>query len=967
MTVNPGVADQPDKTPNATEGLPPSVRELSVFAHLPDANLARIAARLERLECEHDEIVINQGDVGAHYYIIESGECEVLREHAAIAGQDDAARSPAEDAEADAEPDGILLAVLRAGDAFGEEALVSDAPRNATVRMKTDGVLLRLNRTDFVELVKTPLVHYVDPTRAEDLVALGAVWLDVRSPDAHHDNGLERSVNIPLLELRERIDELDHEKTYVVYCENAQPSAAATFLLCERGFAACCLRGGLNGQRPETRTIASGPSELEELGAELIEANEQLEQALQDKAQADAELDVELLSLEADQRDEHARLTERLRALESQAKGASDAFETAKRRKLELERRIREGTAAAAARKRQAQAQLEKLRRDAELRLAAEKQRLQARYKEAAERLQELERERQAVEARFEEERKRLERELEEARAKVENEAKSVREALEGDRRAAEQRAVQIRDAATRAERQLRTETESALKNEQAKLASEFARSVAEQEQARHDLEQAEGARRTAEREVIQVQSAIAAAAERRRVAEAAEREAEQARRRAEEARLRAEREAAEARLIAAEARRQLAEATAKVRSSLTGRPPSSPSDQPQSAVAAAVSAAIGQASGVADTPPQANAQANAQATARSSDSTKTSSTQAHDAGSRVATSGPEAGPSSEPPVAAVDSDSPAPASASTAPHGETSDIPAEHAVEAAAEQESGPDEQTPPANGAGSGPATPTTSTTTTLPATVVAEQPEPPAEAAPVAAANPGPVTDGVEAAPEGTGALIEDPVAAAQTASSSDAAVAATAGAARPGPAAPGSKPARGSNSPLSGEISIDDLEEQLAAARQAVEEAIQEEERFAREEKTAAVSRAKEEELRLRLFEEMENWVEEERERSERDHERYVRELERLQQAKEARRKQQRDVDEGLIADLQSVLSRAESDEDPFDEFIRMRTMAEETSRVVQDAKAALEAQRAESEKALAEANARLDEARQADSS
>ena len=43
----------------------------------------------------------------------------------------------------------IEIAKLREGDAFGEAALLSDAPRNASVRALTDSVLLSLERARF--------------------------------------------------------------------------------------------------------------------------------------------------------------------------------------------------------------------------------------------------------------------------------------------------------------------------------------------------------------------------------------------------------------------------------------------------------------------------------------------------------------------------------------------------------------------------------------------------------------------------------------------------------------------------------------------------------------------------------------------------------------------------------------------------------------------------------------------------
>jgi NADH dehydrogenase len=75
------------------------------------------------------ETVFNQGDVGDYVYLLRRGECEVLRE-------------------------GHLLAVLTAGDTFGEMALLSDSTRNATVRARTDMDVLLISKRDF-QLLKT--------------------------------------------------------------------------------------------------------------------------------------------------------------------------------------------------------------------------------------------------------------------------------------------------------------------------------------------------------------------------------------------------------------------------------------------------------------------------------------------------------------------------------------------------------------------------------------------------------------------------------------------------------------------------------------------------------------------------------------------------------------------------------------------------------------------------------------------
>jgi rhodanese-related sulfurtransferase len=66
----------------------------------------------------------------------------------------------------------------------------------------------------------------------------------------HANTGLKDSDNIPLFMLRLKVDSLDPNVPYIVYCDTGRRSSAAAFLLSERGFHAYCLKGGLMEQAP---------------------------------------------------------------------------------------------------------------------------------------------------------------------------------------------------------------------------------------------------------------------------------------------------------------------------------------------------------------------------------------------------------------------------------------------------------------------------------------------------------------------------------------------------------------------------------------------------------------------------------------------------------------------------------------------------------------------------------------------
>ena len=138
------------------------------------------------------------------------------------------------------------MAELEVGDTFGEEALISEAKRNATVYMETDGSLMRLGKEDFHKLLNEPMLDWVDKESAEEMVAQGSKWLDVRLPseyEAYHNEG---AINIPLYFIRLKLKTLDPDVTYVVCCDTGRRSSAGAFILNEKGFKTVVLTGGLN-------------------------------------------------------------------------------------------------------------------------------------------------------------------------------------------------------------------------------------------------------------------------------------------------------------------------------------------------------------------------------------------------------------------------------------------------------------------------------------------------------------------------------------------------------------------------------------------------------------------------------------------------------------------------------------------------------------------------------------------------
>jgi putative peptide zinc metalloprotease protein len=108
------------------------LKQASPFSTLDGARLHKLAARLEQEMVPQDATIVRQGEPGEECYLLRSGRVEVLVEEG---GEE---RS---------------LATLEAPSLFGEAAILTDAPRNATVRALEACELLALGRADLLEAI----------------------------------------------------------------------------------------------------------------------------------------------------------------------------------------------------------------------------------------------------------------------------------------------------------------------------------------------------------------------------------------------------------------------------------------------------------------------------------------------------------------------------------------------------------------------------------------------------------------------------------------------------------------------------------------------------------------------------------------------------------------------------------------------------------------------------------------------
>ncbi len=200
--------------------------QMRVFQLIPPSNLQAMFMRMQEMRADPGQVIVRQGEPGDFFYVIMEGRCMVTRE------------APNQ------KP--MRLAELDTGSCFGEESLIADGERNATVTMLTRGRLMRLSKQDFRTLLNDPIARLIGFDEAGALVQAGkAKWLDVRLPSEYQRAHLPDSLNIPLYMLRMKLAQLDPATTYVVVCDTGRRSSVAAFVLIEKGYEAYTLENGL--------------------------------------------------------------------------------------------------------------------------------------------------------------------------------------------------------------------------------------------------------------------------------------------------------------------------------------------------------------------------------------------------------------------------------------------------------------------------------------------------------------------------------------------------------------------------------------------------------------------------------------------------------------------------------------------------------------------------------------------------
>ena len=196
-----------------------SLLEFPLFLNLPPANIDDLFEKFERIDVLKGQTIIREADDGDYFYLLINGSAKV------VVGNTSS-----------------KLATLRPGAYFGEEALVSDIVRSASVIMEEDGRLARLDKASFQNLLHDPLVKYVSRKDASSDMEESSAFLDIRSRSEFEFIPLPDCLHIPLDELRTSLDLLDKSVTYYLTEGGGQRSDIAAHILSQNQFEVFVLR-----------------------------------------------------------------------------------------------------------------------------------------------------------------------------------------------------------------------------------------------------------------------------------------------------------------------------------------------------------------------------------------------------------------------------------------------------------------------------------------------------------------------------------------------------------------------------------------------------------------------------------------------------------------------------------------------------------------------------------------------------
>ncbi len=168
-----------------------AIQQVPLFVTLPDHEIRHLAQTLRPIECEPGTILFREDERGDRFYIIHSGQIEIIK---ALATADER-----------------LIGVRGAGEHVGEMSLFNrDGLRTASARVLSPARVLEMTRSDFDSLLNR------QPTLAYEIVRVLSMWLN----QAH--NTTIYDLRIKNRELTEAYDSLKAAQAQIIEKEKLE-------------------------------------------------------------------------------------------------------------------------------------------------------------------------------------------------------------------------------------------------------------------------------------------------------------------------------------------------------------------------------------------------------------------------------------------------------------------------------------------------------------------------------------------------------------------------------------------------------------------------------------------------------------------------------------------------------------------------------------------------------------------------
>ena len=214
------VAGRSNTNPFAHKGWLERLSESPLLQHFSAADMSLLFAKLEYIAVRKGEPITYSGQPDGYFYIIKKGHAEICL------------------GAADKNTMG-----LEPGDYFGEETMLSETLRSASIRMISDGVLVRLGHAEFNRILCDVLVRHARETDWQSIMedVSACIVLDVRLRVEFLHGHCDQSRNVPINQLRETLSLFDRSKLYLIAPEGGRRSELATYMLRQAGFDAYLL------------------------------------------------------------------------------------------------------------------------------------------------------------------------------------------------------------------------------------------------------------------------------------------------------------------------------------------------------------------------------------------------------------------------------------------------------------------------------------------------------------------------------------------------------------------------------------------------------------------------------------------------------------------------------------------------------------------------------------------------------